>query len=177
MRKPYQQGDLDGLCGVYALVNAVDYLCGPLSKKSARRLFHQILTHLEDKGPLASRCIEGIMINDIASILKTVICPHYPIRRYKPFHRYPRVNQHHYLKTLREFLAQPNTIVLIAIECQYNHWTLVHHMTDKTMQTWDSSDLHYLLLSHCSMIDDALEKRHWLMPVFTYFLKATDYKH
>ena len=66
MSKPYQQGDLDGLCGVYALVNAVDYLCGPLSHRKARQLFQQILTHLEARAPLASRCTHGIVINEIA---------------------------------------------------------------------------------------------------------------
>jgi hypothetical protein len=172
MSKPYQQGDLDGLCGVYALVNAVDYLCGPLSHRKARQLFQQILTHLEARAPLASRCTHGIVINEIAGILKFVICQHYPIQRYKPFHRQPWVNQQRYLQTLREFLQQPNTIVLLALEGYHGHWTLVHQITNKTLMTYDSSEIRYVLLSSCSMISDPVEKRHWLMPAHTYLLKS-----
>jgi len=172
MAKPYQQGDLDGLCGVYALVNAVDYLCGPLSRRKAIQLFEQILTHLEAKAPLASRCTNGIVINEIAGILKTVICQHYPIQRYKPFHRQPWVNKSRYIKTLREFLQQPNTIVLLALEGYHSHWTLVHQITDKTLMTYDSSEIHYVLINNCSMISDKVEKGHWLIPAQTYLLQS-----
>jgi len=172
MSKPYRQGDLDGLCGVYALVNAVDYLCGPLSNRKARQLFQQILTHLEARAPLASRCTYGIVINEIAGILKFVICQHYPIQRYKPFHRQPWVNKSRYIQTLRTFLQQPNTIVLLALEGYHGHWTLVHQITDKTLMTYDSSEIRYVLINSCSMINDPVEKRHWLMPAHTYLLKS-----
>ena len=170
MTKPYQQGDLDGLCGVYALVNAVDYLCGPLSNRKARQLFQQILKHLETKAPLASRCCHGIVINDIAGILKSVVCQQYPIQRFKPFHRQPWVNKQRYIKILREFLQQPNAIVLLALEGYHSHWTLVRQITDKKLVTYDSSEIRYVLINSCSMINDPLEKRHWLMPAHTYLL-------
>ena len=119
-----------------------------------RQLFQQILTHLEARAPLASRCTHGIVINEIAGILKFVICQHYPIQRYKPFHRQPWVNKQRYLQTLREFLQQPNTIVLLALEGYHGHWTLVHQITDKTLMTYDSSEIRYVLINSCSMIND-----------------------
>lgn len=176
MAKPYQQGDLDGLCGVYALINAVDYLCGPLSRSQARRLFKQILVHLETKAPLASRCTHGIVINDIAGILKYIVCKQYPIQRFKPFHRQPGVNKQLYLQTLTEFLQQPNSIVFLALEGYHGHWTLVYRITDKKLLIYDSSEIRYVLLRSCSMISDRIEKRHWLMPAHTYLLKAADLK-
>ena len=169
---PYQQGDLDGLCGVYALINAVDYLCGPLSDRKARKLFEQILTFLETKAPLASRCTHGIVINEIAGILKSVVCKQYPIKRYKPFHRQPGVNKQRYIKTLSKFLQQPNSIVLLALEGYHGHWTLVYRITDKKLLIYDSGNIHYVLLRSCSMISDDIEKRHWLMPAHTYLLKS-----
>ena len=68
MSKPYQQGSLDGLCGIYALVNAVDFLCGPLSSLQARTLFRQILLHIESKGSLADRCTHGFLIKQETNI-------------------------------------------------------------------------------------------------------------
>ncbi|WP_292573951.1 hypothetical protein [Methylomonas sp.] len=98
--KPYRQGHLDGLCGVYALVNAVNKLCGPLNKREAQALFLDILEYLESRGPLAYRCVDGIYIQDIASILKHVVCEYYPILRYKPSHTRPRISLSLYLQSL-----------------------------------------------------------------------------
>lgn len=170
MGSPYQQGQLDGLCGVYALVNAVDYLCGPLSTKEAQQLFFAILKHLEDKPPLARRCCDGLVINDLAGVLNSVVCKHYPIKRYKPFHRQPGIDKTRYLQSLQTFLHQPNTLVLLALEGYYSHWTLIHRITDKTLRTYDSSGMRYVLKSSCSMVSDLPKKRHWLLPTHTYVL-------
>jgi hypothetical protein len=171
MHKPYRQGDLDGLCGVYALVNAVDYLCGPLSLPKAKRLFEQILTYIESNSPLAFRCTAGTTINEISSILKYVICNQYPIRRYKPFHLQPVVSKERYIKTLSDFLEQPNTIVFLTLYGPLDHWTLVRKITAKTLVTYDSCEIHYVLRSSCSMISDEVKKYYWLMPTHTYLLK------
>ena len=37
--KPYRQGDLDGLCGIYAIINAVSFLCPEMDRETARDLF------------------------------------------------------------------------------------------------------------------------------------------
>jgi hypothetical protein len=172
MPKPYRQGQLDGLCGVYALVNAVDVLCGPLSKRQARALFQQILTFLEARGPLAERCTNGIVIHDIAAILKHVICPQYPIHRSKPFHCQARIDKQHYLQTLQAFLQQPQTIALVGLEGYHSHWTLLHRITDKTLMAHDSAGLHYLLQSSCSIYEVGEQKLHWLFPAQTYLLSS-----
>ena len=37
--KPYRQGRLDGLCGVYALINALRLLCPRLNEDDCERAF------------------------------------------------------------------------------------------------------------------------------------------
>src|SRR3954466_3937982 len=37
--KPYRQGQLDGLCGVYALINALRLLCPRLDEDACERAF------------------------------------------------------------------------------------------------------------------------------------------
>jgi hypothetical protein len=74
MAATYCQGDLDGLCGVYAAVNAVDCLCGPLAKADAQRLFKTILQHLETKTSLAQRCTDGLTLTEMTGTLNAVIC-------------------------------------------------------------------------------------------------------
>jgi hypothetical protein len=48
--KPYQQGHLDCLCGIYALVNAVTYLRDVRGWKKQSQLMAKVLEHLKAKG-------------------------------------------------------------------------------------------------------------------------------
>lgn len=44
MRKPLRQGEMDGLCGIYALVNAIRHLAGRrLSKEDEDNLFKELV--------------------------------------------------------------------------------------------------------------------------------------
>jgi len=42
--KPMRQGDLDGLCGVYAIINAIRWLCPSMSEAQSQKLFVAIMT-------------------------------------------------------------------------------------------------------------------------------------
>ena len=41
--KPMRQGDLDGLCGVYAIVNAIRWLCPNMSEAQSENLFAALI--------------------------------------------------------------------------------------------------------------------------------------
>ena len=45
-RKPFQQGDLDGLCGVYSIVNTVRILCPEVDLETAEYLFDILMQKL-----------------------------------------------------------------------------------------------------------------------------------
>ncbi len=42
--RPYRQGRLDGLCGIYALINALRLLCPKLDEDTCERAFCGIVT-------------------------------------------------------------------------------------------------------------------------------------
>ena len=44
--RPFRQGDLDGLCGVYAVINAMRALVPSLSAAAAEALFEQLMDTL-----------------------------------------------------------------------------------------------------------------------------------
>jgi hypothetical protein len=48
--KPYRQGRLDGLCGLYALVNALRLLCPKLDEDDCERAFCALIRALEQQG-------------------------------------------------------------------------------------------------------------------------------
>lgn len=159
------------MCGVYALVNAVDVVCGPLGTRRAKALFVEILNLLEARGSLSTYCTDGIGLNDVAALLKQVICKHYPIDRFKPFHRQPLIDKQRYFQTLDALLQQPNSVIYTSINGALNHWTLIQSITDKKLELYDSYNLHYLFLESCSMSHESSLKRHYLYPTHTYLLK------
>lgn len=170
MSKPYQQGQLDGLCGVYALVNAVQLLCGPLNVRQSQQLFEQLLSALEKRGSLLHYCTRGITLTELSYLLKQVIGPQYPIIRRKPFHRRPKPPPSHYFRALDQFLAQPHTAALVGMAGAISHWTLLHQVTDSRLLTFDSLGMQYVYRRSCGLIEQEPLRRHWLVPTHTYFL-------
>lgn len=171
MRRPFNQGDLDGLCGVYAVINAVDCLCGPLSASEARYLFKHIVRYLNTRVVIAERLSEGFTQPEIAGVLKHIVCRRYSIRRYKPFHLRPDVGLDDYWYSLQAAFDQSPSVALIGMSGRHHHWTLVKRVTAKTLILKDSSGLRYLARRHCSLFNDFDgNKPHWLMPSHTYIL-------
>src|SRR4029450_7867902 len=41
--RPYRQGHLDGLCGIYALINALRLLCPKLDEDACERVFFALI--------------------------------------------------------------------------------------------------------------------------------------
>src|SRR5260221_5483830 len=71
---PLQQGDLDGLCGAYALVNAVTRLLHTkgFHRDDANRLFQRLCRTLHRRQRMPQAVWRGTHIDDIDSMLRTV---------------------------------------------------------------------------------------------------------
>ncbi|MFN6951201.1 MAG: hypothetical protein ACK4NE_01200 [Albidovulum sp.] len=68
---PFQQGSLDALCGVYALVNAVSYLCPALDGCDARTLFARLLRKIGRVRRKALKSLrEGLTLSQVRRLLK-----------------------------------------------------------------------------------------------------------
>jgi len=170
-QQPYHQGDLDGLCGVYAIINAVDLLCGPFTADQAQHLFKLILRYLNTQVPLTERFSDGLTLHEVAGIINKVVCRYYPIQRSKPFHGKAYISLGGYWSTLQVALIRPRTVVFIGIAGHHNHWTIIQRMTDKSLILNDSGGMRYIQRRHCSMLNDRNSKRHWLLPTNTYLLQ------
>lgn len=170
---PYFQGSLDNFCGLYSLVNAVNILCGPLSNRQARQLFQHILICIHSR-PTKVLLGYGLSLNDVARVINTVVCTHYAIRRYKPFHGQTGITLEEYWNTLQAELELPNTIAFIGISGHFTHWTIVKKVTDYNLILADSIGIRYLNRKHCIMASHRARvcKRYWLIPHKTYILKA-----
>lgn len=58
-RRPYRQGDLDGLCGLYSTVNAVRVLCPEVDTEAAGALFATLMQGLNEAGAAAEDVVTG----------------------------------------------------------------------------------------------------------------------
>jgi len=144
--KAYQQGNLDGLCGVYALVNAyklVNKQSGE-PQKAWKRLFHAALAEIGEERVL-DVLQSGMHINILLSINKRVFqkkCPH--IRLKRPFLRIHPTTQLIMLK-ITEILSTKRGVVLLSYSCRrYGHWTVIHDETLHNYLLADSSNIKYL---------------------------------
>lgn len=169
---PLQQGDLDAFCGIYAVINAVNYLHGPLRQPNHLHLFELSLRYLAPKRCLIERAVGyGTMIHEIAGLLK-LADQHYPIIRRKPFQQQSTIDLDAFWQQCQQFLAQPHTIILTPLSGTHTHWTLIHRMNNHTLFLWDSSHLKHLAKQHCQMAGHTpLIRRHILSATQTYFLR------
>ena len=66
--RPYTQGDLGGLCGVYSVINATRIVAG-LDRDESEKLFGSIMDYIGDARLVA----DGIGIRMIGRLLRDVV--------------------------------------------------------------------------------------------------------
>ena len=167
-KKPYLQGALDSLCAVYSIVNSAKIVSN-ISEDESHELFNKILLYLKEKDELAKALIEGISIGLIGGILRDVASDKIP-NRYMPF-KNKTITFDIFWSELTEFLGYTNRAVLMAINGNYwDHWSVIHCISDKQLLFFDSLKLKNILRSRCTISKPTKARPHLLCPHHTYFL-------
>ena len=104
MHLPFQQGDLDGLCAIYACINATKLITGKMNHERAQNLFLRSVTALANKKESIAYITDGTNSNDIVCILRDIICPEFNILRSKPFHKRSQVSIDEFWKAINNYL-------------------------------------------------------------------------
>lgn len=143
MRWPYQQGRLDGLCGVYSLINAYRLVVPSLSHDDAKWLLYECMEKLTGMGSLPETITDGMGINALIKLRREVFTPCYPeVSVTRPFARQRAVMLDAYWSTLSQFFGKRNQAVLIGVSSQRrDHWTVIRAMTLKQLHLFDSDGL------------------------------------
>lgn len=150
MAKPYKQGDLDGLCGVYSVINAI---CSILPKSIdadqretiIKGLFKTCIEKLERRTKLANTIIDGLssamlkeMLNDCKDFLDK---PHALILDHEQLTiDNSRIDQ--IIKDINEDKLHPNTAHIIGVSSEdMRHWSVIKEIRNGVIYFHDSAYL------------------------------------
>ena len=154
---PYEQGHLDGLCGVYSIVNAVQFalwtvkfprphlLQQPrrLSDVDAESLFETLLGHLVYSKRLARNVVDGIGPNQINVLLRLADKwlrseKAVQLASERPLHRRDRVGPKTILGRIVTHLSEPGTAAIVGADPPWRHWTVATRVTKSRLHLLDS---------------------------------------
>jgi hypothetical protein len=153
---PFQQGELDGLCGLYAIVNATRIAMSPSNRmKSAdcKDFFEFLIACLHKKGMLFTAMTNGMSPRLVSKLLRQ--SDHWLKRN---FDARLRIKRLHHLKpeaprirvvvALAAHLRQPNTAALVAVECGHAHWSVVRKVAAGSLLMFDSDGMKRISLAY-----------------------------
>ena len=144
----YRQGRLDGLCGVYATINAVRLTCSTPNQRFSifgKRLFEACLNHLALNWPLADVVANGMTNEQLLACLK-LVKSHLKIKRKINIRlTRPLIGSSH--KTLADvidvmavFLSQHGRSIILGYSTlDGGHWTVVRSVGVTAFNLVDSS--------------------------------------
>ena len=150
--KPYQQGNLDGLCGAYAVINAVRLISNKLNTEECQEILLTILRFQIKRRKSVYFMIHGLNRTKITTILKQIIRPGFDITYTTPFSK----RQNLYLSELYESLfvylnGDCKRCAIICFETKsYGHWTVVESITANRLNLFDSMGRHFINRKHCT---------------------------
>jgi hypothetical protein len=146
--KPLEQGDLDGLCGVYAVVNATRLATHPhrrLRAADCADLFAALLAELADEGRLRGFVAAGLGPRVLARLLRKA--DRWLRRRHglalevrRPFRKADEPSPERCLRALAEHLARSGTAAIVGSD---EHWTVIRGVTPKRLLLADSNGRQY----------------------------------
>jgi hypothetical protein len=154
--RPLRQGELDGLCGVYAVINALRLLCPEMDQADGAALFRILIRALARRRiRLTDAVALGLEIRTLRALANTAcdyINGEFEIRlRARRPHRPKcayRLNR--FWRWLQAELDKGN-VVVVGLSGRLAHWTVVYRITDRSAALADSDGLKRLLRSRCTL--------------------------
>ena len=179
---PIRQGSIDGLCGVYSVMNATEAVIGKfhydrkLGRKASQRkvLFKKLIGYLAKQDMLEEAMIWGFEIIDAKGgfiDIATKSVKKYQKRRLRKQIAFDSddVTLDAYWEKLTEHLSQPDSAVIICLSGRIKHWTCVKRITPSVMILSDSSGIRQIARDRCE-VSTGSGDLYILWPTLTYLL-------
>jgi len=156
-RRPYRQGDLDGLCGVYSVINALRAVCPELTTELSSRLFKQLMRCLRGraKEPL-DKVSAGLGRQTLGRLLKVAMAfVGRKLRVTVKARRLPKPVRATYRldrlwRELTEVLS-PTCVAIIGLAGRTSHWTVATRIGPKHLFLLDSGNMKRVRRTYCTV--------------------------
>lgn len=166
--RPFQQGHLDSLCGLYAAVNAIWFVLEPggkpMHRNQARVLFRRGITHLRDRGRLAKAIKDGMppkwlwqLTKDLARCARRLtdieVTVSRPTQVPKPFTRQA-------LLQLLDEALESRAVVIVGLDGVHSHYTVIWGRISDTYMLFDSDRLRWIRRGSLGVQSGRAMRRH-----------------
>ena len=146
MPNPIQQGNLDGLCGLYSTINAIDCLLD-LDYDDLIILFEIGIDYLDRRTNLKNTILNGMTIHMVQGIFN----------KYKDtlsdwgwnisVQKFEAGNIRGLIGQMQKWLNEENQCLVVGIHGRFNHWTCIPRSFKKNVKFYDSDGLKQLHIS------------------------------
>lgn len=166
----FRQGDLDGLCGVYALINAVEII-SPRPEAHVETLMKACIHALYIRNGTPFFFLQGIGLHEMIHLLRMVVRPNFSIRYKRPFARNAGVSLTAYWDACRVFLDEDGrTVITVLASNNIQHWTVVAAMSDRCLFLMDSDGLNRVKRTEITVRPGKVKRLFRVFPAQTFFL-------
>lgn len=177
--QPYQQGELDALCGPYAVLNMVRLVTAPykrLTRSACWELFGELMAELGERGRRPAAVTEGCGTGQVVHMVGRAKrwlrdrCG-LELRVERPFvGRHKRHQAGARLLTmLARHLEEPARAVLLGL---VEHWTVVRAVSDQRLVLFDSAGGVYLRCPAAGALQGKRLGAIWLPALFLVGIKG-----
>lgn len=180
---PYLQGNLDSLCGIYALINAIRWaLRNELTSAKGthwEELFRRLTNHaVKEMGhlDLPTNGLSLYAMIGLTHVARDYVSEdlHIELLFRRPFAIKKPTQADQTIESISCHLQQPNTAALVAIYGKLNHWSVITSIDDKQAQLFDSERIKHLPITNLQPKEfvDRRERRSHVQPSSVILLKA-----
>lgn len=142
--RPARQGDFDGLCGLYALINALDPAAGSRPRTSMHRHLFVALAHSLPRQKLRQAMDIGLESRDLIKaansafpLFKKQLGGHVSVMR--PFKRRAFRTDADYVESISDVMASGRSAIILNVHTPtYKHWTVADSITAEDILIRDS---------------------------------------
>jgi hypothetical protein len=173
---PYCQGDLDGLCGLYAIINALCALSPEIDEDIALGMFSHLARHMQGrlKEPMPVIAY-GIGSTSLRLLLDRAIrYLHKTMGVEIEVTGFAIAKRNLELRKLWRLVAQQldgEQVAIVLIRGVHQHWTVAYDATETTLRLIDSNERKVLVRSRCTLKET--RSRFQLAPNDMFFLRKS----
>ena len=159
---PLNQGDLDGLCGLYCIINAIRLVLAPhreLQDREARLLFRAGLRFIDEQSNLLRAVPKSVgrkrwpllaerlsvsaeRLSGIPIVLERPLLPNAP----------PTAEE---TLIAIEMMIHANKAPMVFVRGEYRHYTVICGYTPKSLRLFDSFGYHWVRRTSCGPVASA----------------------